>query len=722
MENMKKKSIIIGAYNYIDTMHAGESQDEQFVHLVKMCNQYSEFYTEDMKGEMALSKEDAISLAQYVTEAKIYMEENREPSNSEVLDRAMPMLRKFYPNYFEKELSRLIETSEKMLEANRKKVIIQKICSLLTQHVTEAKISEELSQPIETNGRMLETSLKEITIQENCTLCGLCDQEELSDVFTYNENGKLTVRHGGVIDTAKHPKVLEVAEMCPEKAIQISEVKELSQEDTSKILDQFNRLVNNELRSYPFEVPSYYNYEYKSGTYKALPVPAKYQSDKKYLTDNMAENAGFSEFTKAVYSQIKNITKQFVVAYKVKKLQQFYAYEEISDNYYYQINLKISSLLEKAYQMAQTISQHQLSIPSSFCDFSVKPDLNAFSSELLQKLEDKEFCLSASGWLHVEEHYRTWVSTYDIGGKYGYDFTEAEQQLREDIDYALSDIMEQYVTEDITFLVNDYINKAKAELAERLTLLQTEVKRFTIVSSSEEFSRKITELCNMILQEKVPSITAPYMENFDTTYNDSARFSSLRACEKAAENRRERAYNAGYHFLERLPRNLEDSWKVEIAKTLTKWKRQFLSIYDLCGKSYPIQPMKIHVGKSELQITLNDHNEVSESQDKSVYEYVDTHIKGQACYGSINGESYASEFDCDIDTDYDCDFKETLFGDIKEVNKRYRYFLNLHIFEFSAHKISRAATEALESSDFMKNYFSDIKKSFISEIRRIAGI
>ena len=154
--------------------------------------------------------------------------------------------------------------------------------------------------------------MKKITISDSRSLCGLRDQDELSNVFIYDKNGKLTVQHGGVIDTAKHPKVLEVAEMCPEKAIQISEVKELSQEDMGKVLDQFNRLLNKELRDYPFKVPDYQNdYAYETETYQALPVPAKYRSETKYRTYDGAVDAGLSEFTRAVYSQSKNIKKQY---------------------------------------------------------------------------------------------------------------------------------------------------------------------------------------------------------------------------------------------------------------------------------------------------------------------------------------------------------------------------------------------------------------------------
>ena len=100
MNDDTKRSIITGSYNYIDTFHAADSQEEQFVMLVKLCNKHPEFHTDSMQGEMAISKEDAISLAMYVVEAKIYLTRGSDPSCEENIALAMPMLRKYYPNYF----------------------------------------------------------------------------------------------------------------------------------------------------------------------------------------------------------------------------------------------------------------------------------------------------------------------------------------------------------------------------------------------------------------------------------------------------------------------------------------------------------------------------------------------------------------------------------------------------------------------------------------------
>lgn len=106
---MDKKSIIIGSYNYIYASCVDRSQEEQFVTLVKLCNGYPEFHTDEMKGEMALSKEDAITLALYVAEGVIYSEKHEVPNDKTLISAmAMQLLSKYYPHYFVQ--SRIPET------------------------------------------------------------------------------------------------------------------------------------------------------------------------------------------------------------------------------------------------------------------------------------------------------------------------------------------------------------------------------------------------------------------------------------------------------------------------------------------------------------------------------------------------------------------------------------------------------------------------------------
>lgn len=58
----------------------------------------------------------------------------------------------------------------------------------------------------------------------------------------------------------------------------------------------------------------------------------------------------------------------------------------------------------------------------------------------------------------------------------------------------------------------------------------------------------------------------------------------------------------------------------------------------------------------------------------------------------------------------------------KEVNKKYAYRIDLYSFASSANKVSAACADELNSSDFLKKHFSDIKAQVVSEIHRITGV
>lgn len=622
-------------------------------------------------ADIRLSREDAIEIASMV----VTFDDYPKPCDDEAYQKALPLLRKFYPYYFE-------ETAMK--------------------HTSE---------------------LREICVLDRCVVCGLCDQPEFQDVFSYDEAGKLTVQHGGVIDVSKNPKLLELVELCPVKALRIGEIHVLNQEEKSAMLDQFNQLVNKELRDYSFHFP-YYDYRYEVETYQALPVPAKYRSETKYLTEQMAEDAGLAEFKRAVYSQYENIVKQYLTGYNVKVLRQICT--DNADSYYARINSEVSTFLEKAYHLAKGLVGDGFSIPESFCTFDIKPEWDEcnFFREKLQNLGKEGMDLQRSGSYYVADYYRLYIYT---GGDFKdcyYDFTEAEAQLRRDIDFAISDMMDGYVEEDIKFIVNTYTKKAQAELTRRLAQLQEEVKKSVKVDSETgmELNKKISDLCSEISVTVTPAVGVPWFSDFDNQYNDSCRFFSLGSCEKTAENRRERAYNDCLHFLENLPSSFDEIWIAILSKLLTEWKRNILSAYDACGLQYPNDEMVISNGALNTSISLRNHDDVSEVKDRAVFDYVKENLVSQACYGSIGGVSYISEYSCEITTNYDCDFKETLFGGFKEVNKRYGYFFRIDDFRLSAYEVSKACSEAINSSDFLKKHFSDIKSQVIAEIHRITGV
>lgn len=570
-------------------------------------------------------------------------------------------------------------------------------------------------------------NIKIVTISDSCMLCGLCEQPDLESIFRDGDDATIVVKNNGLIDIDKFPKVVELEKLCPSKAIKISDVNTISTEDKGKALEQFNNFINKELRDFPFKKPTYYSdYPYDIGTYQALPISARFRSDSKYFTDETAEDAGISEFKHAVFSQAKVVVAQYVSAYKIKQLQKYCVYAEIPDNFYFSTNTKIRTLLEQAVQLARLATDDKLDIPSGFCEFNIQPDWHEVrvAVEQIQDLEKIDFDFSRSSDFHEDvNHYRTWVTT---GGDFKhcyYDFEAAEVEFRDDLDRAVSDIMESMVSGAVDYITGNYLLRAKSELFAKVDMLQREVKKLVCVSDSEDFAAKISALCHRISESPLPKPKMIFIDNYDDDYNDGYRFYSEHDCIQAAKNRRERGYNAGLSFLKNLPFYFNGIYLDLFAKELTAWKRELLGICDLCGRPYPTKELTINFGKHRFPLSLSSHDDVPSATDDSIRDYVDSNLKYSACYGSVDGVSYISEYACEIDTTYDCDFKETLLGNIKEVNKRYGYILDsLYKFKSSAEKVSRACDKILYQSDFMNEYFTAIKQSFVAEILNVTGV
>lgn len=559
-------------------------------------------------------------------------------------------------------------------------------------------------------------NVKEIQITAACTNCGLCEQEEFKDIFAYHSSGKMEVLHNGLVDLELYPKVSELAELCPVQAIKIVDSK-IETLDKNEALKEFNRLVNHELRDFPFKAPFYSEYAYESGVYTALQIPAHYRSEAKYLTDETAKDAGLREFKNAVFAQKNNIVKQYLTAYKVKVLQNYIRYEEIPENYYYSVNTKISKLLEKAYQLAKIIVGEQLDLPETFYHFEIKPELKPeFTIQKLRELEKLDMELEKSSSYHADaDDYRTWVETGGDFKSCWYDFTDAEKEFRDDIDCAIRDRMDYKIEEDIAYLTEEFLKSAKDEVIKRIDILQEKVKNLSKASSKATFQNELDIFYSKVRTFSALDVTARYPD-IDTDYNNECRFRSESSCLEAANNRRDRAYNDGLHYIEDLPRAFNTAYLNAIQKLLTEWKRELLEIYDNNGRPYPNKTIQVEIGDSTIRIPLNDHSDVPLANDDAIKNYFEDHIRFNPRWESIDGIKYVSEYECKIETIYDCDYRETLFGNYREINKKYGYFLRLYTFVSSAWEIAKACGAKLSASDFIKNYIGGIKASFLSEV------
>lgn len=197
-------------------------------------------------------------------------------------------------------------------------------------------------------------------------------------------------------------------------------------------------------------------------------------------------------------------------------------------------------------------------------------------------------------------------------------------------------------------------------------------------------------------------------------YNSDYRFYSERECEKAAQNRRERAYNDGRYFIERLPETLDECYARLIGTALTQWKRNIIRVFDMTGQKVPPEPIRVIVGDHTIELNLRNFDDVTVSDTGTVKQYVKDRILR---YGyAVGNVKYISEYEPKINVDVSFDVKETIFGNIKEVNHRYGYIIPLHEFDYSAYLVGEACLKELNQSDFLVEFTQKIKESLIESL------
>jgi ferredoxin len=565
------------------------------------------------------------------------------------------------------------------------------------------------------------SNLKRVTISEKCILCGLCELDQYKKIFSCDANGTIQILHNGLVDIDVHPELLEASKMCPTQAIQIQE-EETTSGSKEDNLKKLNDLIYKRLRDYSFAPPEVGDYKYKTGVYKASKIPAQYRSDNKYRTDDAAQEAGVRAFKSAVWSQAKNIARQYIVAYRVKQLKKYYTYEQEEDNFYFSKNMEIKGLLTEAANLASCVTEGKIKLPKDFCEFEVRPDwgYDNITRDSLAKLEDLNFDFECSSSFHDVYWYDCWISVDDYGDdKYFYDFEEAESQFRDDMDSVVDDVLYNEVQSRVNNITGTYLNAAQNLLLSKVDLLQAELRKYIQVDSAEQQKQVIENICSEIAETSLPKIPLP-QPDVDLLYNSDYRFHSESSCEEASENRRERAYKEGLCFVEHLPETLSQECAEQVEIVLTKWKREILPIYSSCGNKLASQKLCVTIDDDNCVINLDDFDNVNVPVSSSIRRYISSEILR---YGtSVDDVRYMSKYDCKIRIYHDYDLKETFFGNFKEVNHRYCYDLDLYEFDESARLVGKACVKKFEESAFWKQYFDSIKRSLIKSLRSMFSV
>lgn len=564
------------------------------------------------------------------------------------------------------------------------------------------------------------TTIKQVSVSSNCRMCGKCEEKKYSEIFDCKKDGTgMEVKNNGLIevDTSLFQLVLEVQKFCPSQAIQIEDSPITTDaKSINEKLAEMNQLIYEELRDYPFAPPAENEYAYETGVYTVAKIPAQYRSTNTYRTYEDAESAGVQAFKSAVWSQAKSIARQYIIQYRVKKLKKYYTYEEKAGNFYYDMNQDVSRLLQKAETLAKAVSNGKIKLPDNFSDFAIEPDwgYENFNRDLLEKLEDVNFDYERTSSFCVPDSYNCYVNVDDHNDdKYYYDYEEAEEAFRRDMDSVVRDVLNPEVPKRVDAATSEYLEAAKKHLSEKLDLLQKNLKNHIEIQDSNQFEQELDKLCANIWNTEVICSKAP-SPRLDLEYNSDYRFYSERECEKAAQNRRERAYNDGRSFIEHLPETLDEAYAKLIGTVLTQWKRSIIQVFDMNGQKVPSEPIKVTVGDHIVELNLQNFDDAIVSYTGTVKQYIaDRILKYRHSVGDVK---YISEYEPKIRVDVTCDIKETIFGNIKEVNHRYGYIIPLHEFDYSAYLVGEACLKKLNQSDFLAQFIQKMKESLIESL------
>lgn len=305
------------------------------------------------------------------------------------------------------------------------------------------------------------------------------------------------------------------------------------------------------------------------------------------------------------------------------------------------------------------------------------------------------------------------------------------------MDLLTEEFINPIVKSAVESVTGAYLARVKTEFFKKLDQLQKALKANVHIDTETIFLQKIQELYRQISKTALAKIECPVVE-FDCDYNSNYRFYSERECEKAADKRRERAYREARNIIEHSSLALQENCAKALAKALEEWKQMLLTAYDVAGKPYPKkQPrlmtftfsggslsraqLEIKIGAGVAWVGVNPSQEIKVPEDSEIERYVTSEILR---YGTSVGDAkLKNEYEYCYDINHDCDLKEGLFGNYREVNHRYAYhFFDIYEIRKDTSTVVEACTKELQSSSFWKSYFENIKKSFIAEVVKLTEI
>ena len=329
--------------------------------------------------------------------------------------------------------------------------------------------------------------MKTLKIDEKkCTACGTC--LAFAAYITEGENGKAKVIPGKKLRTEDEKNAREVAELCPEQAIQLQDVnlKRLTAAEKEKLV----KGLKEKLSSIAIPMPGRADFAFDEKKYKfTSEIHILYltgDGDYRYKSESAAEDAGWREFNNEYYSQIEQFAMEILSQYGIDKVAKYY---DLSENgIYAKWNHEFENVLKEVADQLK-VYQEEISLPADFYTFAVFPSIAEeykdmgpmrFGYKVAEQMKNDE--CSDSDW-YKRRYIDTDYTTEEEEGflfnhtktRYCYKFDKSickdfKSDIMAQIDSILSD-HDDFYPAYIGFRVKDYQSNVERMIEEKCKIL-----------------------------------------------------------------------------------------------------------------------------------------------------------------------------------------------------------------------------------------------------------
>ncbi|ENQ3078682.1 hypothetical protein ACEOWG_001879 [Bacillus cereus] len=563
----------------------------------------------------------------------------------------------------------------------------------------------------------MQKNMKKISVSDKCVACGVCVVN--SEFLIEAANGCAMPKELGLITAEQYIKFQEVINDCPVNAISVED-ELISALDGADALIKLKTMINEKIKNYKIPYPNREEYDFNYKNYEAPSLISQGLSKTTYKSYDKANNEGFYVFKNTMYSQQKALIQAVCVEYKTRQLKKFAYYEKEKGNYYYDINMEISKMLEESVTLGRAISGNKMNLPADFCNFEVGPD-KGFDGDTwgwaLRNLEQFDW----TGKMEDEDFYRTYINVEEYGDEYKYSLYEVESTFREYIVHGLYMQLSDRVDEAIDSTYKKYCEVFNKILNEKLSLLKTEIKNCSKLDDSVEtkqadlvrdFNSLLSEIQSIELKKET------VYHSIDWDYDSSFRFSSYSKASEAAGNRTDRFYNSCSNYLDtgyanRISEDLANSYKKQFEGIMNTFKTKLQEIYDKYDMTYPKITLDIDCDKYRIPIDVTSYEDVSSNINWDIRKFIDDKVIGWS--GVLTKSDYFTYSDVDYEVMESITWKQGWFGE-KEV-PIFCYHANFGRCQSGFDKAVSFCCDCVFESDYIKIFRSNMLKSLEMEVK-----